>query len=192
MGNGKKKKKMPGARPASAQRANTPPQAAFKTKTNKRTKKKANCRFSIHCFQTTVLFVVGQLMAPTSKIKKGNTSVFRPGFTPKAISSALCRQTKGECIRTWHRGNKVHEHCSIQQQYGRHQCDRPPLRKQDPTRRGHNDTLRLDTSMTLSYDTSFLFWGGGGAQTKMSWRSLTSQYSRCPLGIKVQSCPVLR
>ena len=50
--------------------------------------------------------------------------------------------------------------------------------------------------------------GGGGApqictivsqckfflvQTKMSWRSLlTSQYSRQPLGIKAQSCPVLR
>ena len=34
---------------------------------------------------------------------------------------------------------------------------------------------------------------GGGVQTKMSWRSpLTSQYSREPLGIKVQSCPVLR
>ena len=31
------------------------------------------------------------------------------------------------------------------------------------------------------------------AQTQMSWRSpLTSQYSRRPLGIKVQSCPVLR
>ena len=30
-------------------------------------------------------------------------------------------------------------------------------------------------------------------QTKMSWRSpLTSQYSRQPLRIKVQSCPVLR
>ena len=30
-------------------------------------------------------------------------------------------------------------------------------------------------------------------QTKMSWRSLLcSQYSRGPLGIKVQSCPVLR
>ena len=33
------------------------------------------------------------------------------------------------------------------------------------------------------------FW----VQTKMSWRSLlTSQYSRQPLGIKVQSCPVPR
>ena len=30
-------------------------------------------------------------------------------------------------------------------------------------------------------------------QTKMSWRSLLiSQYSRWPLGIKVQSCPALR
>ena len=30
-------------------------------------------------------------------------------------------------------------------------------------------------------------------QTKMSWRALlTSQYSRLPLGIEVQSCPVLR
>ena len=35
-----------------------------------------------------------------------------------------------------------------------------------------------------------LFFGGG--QTKTSWlRPLTSQYSRQPLGIKVQSCPVL-
>ena len=37
------------------------------------------------------------------------------------------------------------------------------------------------------------FFLGGGVQTKMSWcRLLTSLYSRCPLGIKVQSCPVLR
>ena len=39
----------------------------------------------------------------------------------------------------------------------------------------------------------FFFWLRFLAQPKMSWRSpLTSQYSRQPLGIKVQSCPVLR
>ena len=36
---------------------------------------------------------------------------------------------------------------------------------------------------------NLLFW----AQAKMSWRGLlTLRYSRQPLGIKVQSCPVLR
>ena len=44
----------------------------------------------------------------------------------------------------------------------------------------------------VSVAPDYFFGGGGGAvQTKMSWRSpLTSQCSRYPLGIKVQSCPV--
>ena len=52
---------------------------------------------------------------------------------------------------------------------------------------------RRRSPLTNARATRASFWGGGGGQTKMSWHSLlTSQYSRQPLGIKVQSCPVLR
>ena len=54
------------------------------------------------------------------------------------------------------------------------------------------DVFRSASRPQLQGNYMLSFWGGK-VQTKMSWRSpLTSQYSTLPLGIKVQSCPVLR